>query len=266
MKNSKKAPLLVTVITGASGGIGKELALLSAADKHNLVLIARSRSALIKVAEAASKAGSPQVFTLVQDLSTSTAVERVVEYLQEKNLSAHTLINNAGFGSFGRFWRLEEKVERDEIALNVTALTMLTKRLLPDMIARQRGAILNIASVASFLPGPLMAVYYATKAYVLSFSVALNEELRGTGVTVTAICPGPTETGFSQRAQARHSPLFNGRLATSQEVAATAYRALKNRTAVTVVGFSNNLIVFISRFAPRTWLARVVRKLQETKA
>lgn len=172
-------------------------------------------------------------------------------------------MNNAGFASYGEFWQLDLDETLRMIALNVTALTELTRRVLPEMLERGHGRVLNVASTAAFFPGPLMAVYYASKAYVLSLSEALAEELRGSGVTVTALCPGPTESGFQARAGMQDSRLVQGRrLMSAREVARQSVEALEHGQRVVVPGIANQLQVLSPRFVPRGLIPGIVKRAQ----
>src|ERR1700687_5397122 len=221
-------PTMSTVlITGASGGIGYELAKLFARDHHDLVLVARSADKLGQVA-AELQVHGVTVKTIVLDLALPVAPKFLYDQLQRENVAIDILINNAGFGAFGEFAQMPEEEILGQIQLNITALTLLTRLFLPSMVQRRAGKIMNVASPADFQPGPLMAVYYATKAYVLSFSEAIADELRNSGVTVTALCPGPTETGFAAVAKMGGSRLFKmTRPARSDAVARAGYEAMK---------------------------------------
>src|SRR6202790_2259799 len=188
------------LITGASGGIGYELAKLFARDHYNLVLVARSAERLRRVAEELQGRSGVAVKTVALDLAEASAPRSLFDQLQREGVAVDVLVNNAGFGSIGEFASIAEEEILGQISLNITAVTHLTRLFLPAMLARRHGKIMNVASTAAFQPGPLMAVYYATKAYVLSFSEALANETGGSGVTVTAVCPGPTATAFQKRA------------------------------------------------------------------
>ena len=188
------------LITGASGGIGYELAKLCARDHLNLVLVARSADKLTQIAAELQSQFGIIVKTVALDLSAPPAPKFLFDQLQRETIPIDLLINNTGFGAFGEFDQMPEEEILGQIQLNITALTHLTKLFLAPMLARRRGRIMNVASIAAFQPGPLMAVYYATKAYVLSFSEALANELRPSGVTVTCFCPGATNTNFARRA------------------------------------------------------------------
>ncbi|HLN57107.1 MAG TPA: SDR family oxidoreductase, partial [Thermoanaerobaculia bacterium] len=188
------------LVTGASSGIGKELARLIAADGYDLVLVARRQERLEELARELSVAHGVSARVIAADLADPDSPKRIVEELEAERIAVDVLVNNAGFGIYGRLWNSDITRQLEIIQVNVVALTDLTGRLLPGMVSRKRGRIVNVASTAAFQPGPYQAVYYATKAYVLSFSEAIAEELKGTGVTVTALCPGPTTTEFQEAA------------------------------------------------------------------
>ncbi len=215
------------LITGASGGIGYELAKLFAHDHRNLVLVARSGDKLAEVAAGLQKKYGIAIKTVALDLAEPAAPKFLFDQLQREKIAVDILVNNAGFGAFGDFAQMPEAEILGQIQLNITALTHLTRLFLPLMLAAHKGRIMNVASTAAFQPGPLMAVYYATKAYVLSFSEALANEMRGSGVTVTCFCPGATHTGFAQRAGTEKSRLFKRFGAMNAEtVACDGYRGL----------------------------------------
>jgi short-subunit dehydrogenase len=247
------------VVTGASGGIGLELAKLLAADGHQLTLVARRVDVLDEVAATLGGATSAAVAVVAADLGTPEGVNAVLAAAPDADI----LVNNAGYGDFGPFVDSDLARQLGMIDLNVRALTALTHHYLPGMMERGRGRVLNVASTASFQPGPLMAVYYATKAYVLSFSEALSEEARGTGVTVTALCPGPTSSGFQAASDLGNSKLVAGRtLATSASVAAVGYQAMMRGRAVVVPGRRNQVLAGSVRFTPRPVVRRLVHRLQ----
>ncbi|HEY3445928.1 MAG TPA: SDR family oxidoreductase [Myxococcales bacterium] len=251
------------VVTGASGGIGLDLARLLAADGHDLVLVARSAGKLEEIGRELSGRFKVRCEALPADLSRLEGVDAVVAGVAAKGLQADVLVNNAGFGQSGEFARTDLARELEMIQLNVVALTALTKRVLPGMLERKRGRILNVASTAAFQPAPLLSVYAATKAYVLSFSEALSAEVAGTGVTVTALCPGPTVTGFAAAADPTESALFK-KMPTmrSEEVARQGYRALLAGRRLIVPGLFNKLGAFGVRFTPRGWVLKLARSLQ----
>jgi hypothetical protein len=250
-----------TLVTGASSGIGRELSVLCAADKKNLVLVARSEDKLSELAEWLRAKHGVRAEVLVQDLGAPRAAEHIWNEVTARGLEIDALVNNAGFGYLGAFHDAEIDNQLDMLQLNIVVLTHLTRLFLPEMIARGRGQILNVASTASFQPGPFMAVYYATKAYVLSFSEALAEELRGTGVTVTALCPGVTATGFQARAQSADSRLIRFGMQDARFVAEAGYRAMVQGKAVAIPGVANRLLTLLVRLSPRFVVRRVVRHL-----
>jgi short-subunit dehydrogenase len=251
------------LITGASGGIGYELAKLFALDHHDLVLVARSGDKLAQVAAELQPHGVT-VKTVVLDLAQAVAPKFLYDQLQREGISIDILVNNAGFGAFGEFAEMPEETILGQINLNIMALTQLTRLFLPSMLARRRGRIMNVASTAAFQPGPLMAVYYATKAYVLSFSEAIANEVRKSGVIVTCFCPGATHTGFASRAQMENSRLFKKVGAMSAEtVARDGYRALMAGRTVAISGAHNWVVAQSVRFAPRKMVTAVSRWVAE---
>lgn len=254
-----------TLITGASSGIGWELAKIFASHNHNLILVARSKDTLEKLAEDLRSEHRVNVEVLAMDLSLTASPEALFRSCQNKGLAVDILVNNAGFGDNVTFLNSDWKKQADMIDLNMKSLTHLTHLFLPDMVARGKGAILNVASTAAFQPGPYMAVYYASKSYVLNFSEALNEELRGTGVYVTTLCPGPTHSGFQKAANIDSALLMKLNVPRSRDVADYAYQALMNRKSVAVHGWMNKIMAFSVRLTPRALLVRVVRILQEKR-
>ena len=257
-------PSLTVLITGASGGIGYELAKLFARDRHNLVLVARSGDKLAQVASELQPHGIT-LKTIAVDLASPPARKFVFDQLQREGVAIDILINNAGFGAFGEFAQMSEDDILGQISLNITALTELTRLFLPPMIARHSGRIMNVASTAGFQPGPLMAVYYATKAYVISFSEALANELRHSGVTVTCFCPGATHTGFAKRAGTEKSRLFQQFGAMSAEkVALDGYRAVIAGRSLAISGTHNWVVAQSTRFAPRKMVTAISRWISET--
>ena len=255
------------LVTGASRGIGLELARLAAADGYGVVLVARSQAGLEALATELRGAGG-EAKTLGLDLSRRDAAERLVEWLGGRGIVPELLFNNAGIGAYGLHRDVPLAAEQELLDLNVVTLTRLTKLLLPAMLARGSGRILNLASTAAFLPGPHMAVYYASKAYVLSYSEALGYELRGSGITVTALCPGPTVSGFQDRAVMRRARMVQGGLLPLDSPAAVAragYRGLLAGRPVVIPGVANWLLSESVRFAPRrlvtaisAWVSRPV--------
>ena len=255
------------LITGASGGIGEELARLLAAGGANVVLVARGADRLASLAGELSRAHRVNASVIPQDLSAPDAVDAIGRELAARQLTIDILVNNAGFGVYGPFAATPAAEEARMIQVNVAALTMLTKRLLPGMIERRHGRVLNVASTAAFQPGPLMAVYYASKAYVLSFSEALSNETSGTGVSVTCLCPGPTGTGFQDRARMRESRLFSMlSVASAADVARAGYDGMMAGRAIVIPGLANKAGVQAVRVTPRALVRRLVRVLQDRRS
>jgi hypothetical protein len=250
------------LITGASGGIGYELAKLFAHDHHNLILVARSGDKLAQVA-AELRAQNVTVKTIAIDLTAPPAPKSLFDQLQSEGVSVDILINNAGFGAFGEFVQMSNEEILGQIQLNIIALTELTRLFLPPMLARRSGRIMNVASTAGFQPGPLMAVYYATKAYVISFSEALANEVRNSGVTVTCFCPGATHTGFAKRAGNDESRLFQRFGMNVEKVALDGFRAVMEGRGLAISGLHNWLIAQSTRFAPRKMVTAVSRWISE---
>jgi short-subunit dehydrogenase len=252
------------LITGASGGIGEELAGIFAARRFDLVLVARDAARLRAVGEALTGRYGVRYTALPADLSVNGAVAELVGELEHRGLVIDVLVNNAGFATYGQFKDLDLGDEMRMIQVNIAALAELTRRLLPGMVERRWGRILNVASTAAFMPGPLMAVYYASKAFVLSFSEAIGEELRGTGVTATALCPGPTRTGFQSRAGMEESKLVRGRtIMDAATVAREGYAGLMRGQAVVIPGLKNRLQILAPKFLPRRLIPGIVRSAQE---
>jgi short-subunit dehydrogenase len=260
--SSGRNPL--ALVTGASGGIGEELARILARHGYDLVLVARSADKLAALAERLELDHGIQVRAIAKDLARPDAAAEIHEWLAAEGLTVDVLVNNAGMGLLGKFAEIGIEGDVEMLRLNVEAPTLLTRLLLPSMLERGSGRILNLASTAGFQPGPLMAVYYATKAYVLSFSEALANELAGTGVTVTALAPGPTETGFSSRAGSEQSRLFQGATMDARTVAEAGYAALMAGKPVVVPGFRNRILAFGVRLAPRRVVTQIARRMNES--
>ena len=251
------------LITGASGGIGLAIARLLAASGHDLILVARSQGKLEALAAELAAAHGCQVIVLAADLADPAAPAALAAEIEARKLAVDVLVNNAGVGVYGPFATNDWTRERDIIQINVTSLVDLTKRLLPGMVARGRGRILNVASTAAFQPGPLMAIYYASKAFVLSFSEALGNELGGSGVSVTALCPGPTATGFEAAADLGASRLFRMGTMSMEDVARAGVDAMMNGRSVVIPGLRNWLMTQSLRISPRFLVTRVVRWIQD---
>jgi len=253
------------LITGASFGIGLELARIFAREGHNLVLVARSADKLRQLASELEKAHGTRSLILATDLTEPGAAAYVLDQTTRANIRVDVLVNNAGFGQYGLFADNDLEECLRQIQLNVTTLTHLTRLYLPGMIERKEGSILNVASTAAFQPGPLMAVYFATKAYVLHFSEALANELEDTGVTVTCLCPGATATEFHKRANATGMRLLRMGSMDAHTVAEDGYRALMAGKPVVISGFRNWLVAQSVRFSPRRLVTVIARKTQEAK-
>lgn len=251
------------LITGASGGIGCELANLFARDHHNLILVARSGDKLALVANELRGLGVT-VKTVPLDLASHAAPKFLFDQLQGEKVTVDILINNAGFGAFGEFAQMSNEEIFGQIQLNIIVLTELTRLFLPAMLARHSGRIMNVASTAGFQPGPLMAVYYATKAYVISFTEAIANEVRHSGVTVTCFCPGATHTGFAERAGNDKSRLFKQLGAMrAEKVALDGYRAVMAGRGLAISGTHNWIVAESTRFAPRKLVTAISRWISE---
>lgn len=251
------------LITGASGGIGRDLTTLMAREGYHVILVARSRGKMERMAERLTAEHGVSTRVLAHDLSDPAAPAAIFAALQGEDITVDVLVNNAGFATYGFFHELERERELAMMQVNMMALTDLTRLLLPGMVARGYGRVLNVASTAAFQPGPLMAVYYASKAYVLHFSEAIANELEGSGVTVTALCPGPTASGFQSRADMEDSKLVQNGLMSSAAVAVAGYEAMMDGETVVVPGLSNKLGTLAPRFVPRDTATRIVRNMQE---
>jgi short-subunit dehydrogenase len=254
------------LITGASSGIGYELARILAHEGHNVALVARSGDQLERIADELRSDCGVRAEVVVADLAEPGAPDAVHERLLQAGFRTDVLVNNAGFGSLGPFWRADEGTQLDMVNVNVRAVTHLTRLFVPAMVEGGFGRVLNVASTAAFQPGPLMAVYFATKSYVLSFSEALGEELRGTGVTVTALCPGPTPTGFQKRAAMERTPI-GGHMVTGDvvKVAQAGYKGMVRGRRVVIPGVFNRLGSFLPRLFPRRLAAWVVARMTASR-
>ena len=251
------------LVTGASGGIGLEIARVCADHGQPVVLVARSGAALTTIAGEIEQRYGVAALPLTYDLARADAPRALAEDLASRGVRIGTLVNNAGVATYGAFAEVDLDLQLAELRLNVEALTAPTGLFVRPMVEARSGRILNVASTAAFFPGPLMAVYYASKAYVLSFSEALREELRGTGVGVTALCPGITRTGFQARAGLEDSKLVQRGMMDSATVARAAYRGLQKNQALVIPGFSNRLQALAPRFLPRGLAPGIIRRAQE---
>lgn len=255
------------LITGASVGIGYELAKQFARGGYDLLLVARNEEKLAAVSREVRGLGAAADY-VVADLSRHDAPLALYAQVTNRGVPIDVLVNNAGFGALGPFHEIDLRRQLDMIQVNVAALVELTHRFLPEMIARKAGGVLNVASTAGFQPGPHMAIYYATKAFVLSFSEAIGEELAGSGVKVTALCPGPTESEFRSRAKVEKSPVSRSKViptATAESVARAGYEGFLRGKRIVVPGLVNKLAVQSNRIGPRRLVARVAGKINKAK-
>lgn len=247
------------LITGASSGIGRELAIVCARNGMDLVLVARNRARLDELASELGSRYQAATRVVSKDLTVPDAPRALFDELSE--IPVDSLVNNAGFGTRGAFAGADPKSQLDMIQINVVALVHLTRLFLPLMLDRGRGRILNVASTAAFQPGPFMAVYYASKAFVLSFSEALTEEVKGRGVGVTALCPGPTATEFQSRAGSDRARLRRLGMMDARRVAEEGYRGMMRGKAVVITGAQNRLLAQSVRFSPRFVVRKTTRWL-----
>jgi short-subunit dehydrogenase len=254
------------LITGASGGIGEDLARLIAAGGRNVVLLARSADKLQALAGTLSSAHGIEATVVAADLSEPGAADLVARTLAARGITVDVLVNNAGFGTSGAFASEDPEEQLRMLQVNIVALTALTRVFLPGMIERGRGRILNVASTAAFQPGPFMAVYYASKAYVLSLSEAIAEETAASGVTVTCLCPGPTQTGFQDRARIQETRLVNlGRVMSSADVARAGYDGMLAGRRLVTPGLVNKIGVQSVRVSPRAAVLKIVSFLNSKR-
>jgi uncharacterized protein len=254
------------LITGASHGIGYELAKIHAQNEDNLILVARSGNKLNEIKAELEDQNRVKVYTITKDLSLQGAARDIYDEVKNQGLEVDYLINNAGFGDFSLFGESDWSRQAQMINLNVLTLTYFTWLFLPDMIKRKSGKIMNLASTASFVPGPSMSVYFATKSFVLSFSEAVNEEVRKLGITVTALCPGPTHSGFQAAASLSERMNFEkAKFPSAKEVAIYGYNAMMKGKAVAIHGVKNRLMVNSVRLGPRSVVVKVSRRMQERK-
>jgi short-subunit dehydrogenase len=252
----------IALITGASNGIGLELAKVHASKGGDLVLVARNKSKLDELKKDLEKQYKVSVYTIGKDLSLPNSAQEIYDETKKQNIQVDFLINNAGFGDFGLFAETDWNKELQMINLNITTLTLFTKLYLQDMVKRRNGRIMNVASTAAFQPGPTMAVYCATKAYVLSFTEAISNEVSDKGITITALCPGATETGFQAAGGMGESKLFKDRkLPTAKEVAEYGYASMIKGKTVAIHGMMNYIMSNSIRFIPRAMVLKVSRKM-----
>ncbi len=253
------------LVTGASSGIGLELASCLARGGYDLVLVARNREKLKQVANTLSNRYNVRVLILVKDLSRPLAPQKIFEELQRANVQIDVLVNNAGLGIYGHFAEADGDQMLNVMQVNVAVLTHLIRLFLPQMLERGQGRVLNVASTAAFQPGPLMAVYFASKAFVLSLSEALSNETEGSGVFITCLCPGPTQSDFQNRAQMNRSKLSENNLMSATQVANAGYRAMMRGQTLIIPGNNNAFWAWFTRLLPRSTTPKIVRRVQDTK-
>jgi uncharacterized protein len=255
--------MTTALITGASSGIGLEFAKIFAAAGNDLVLVARSGGKLMQLAEELQRKHDISVRVIGADLAKMAEVQKVYDTCKAYDIQIDYLINNAGFGDFGFFIESDWYKTEQMLDLNIKSLTKMCHLFIPDMVQRKSGKVLNVASTAAFQPGPTMAAYYATKSYVLFLSEAIYNELLGTGVSITCLCPGATESGFQNASNLHESAMIKGRkLPTAKEVAAFGYKAMMGNKLTVIHGMKNFFMANVSRFAPRKMVLSVVRKVQ----
>ncbi|WP_404305510.1 SDR family NAD(P)-dependent oxidoreductase [Neorhodopirellula lusitana] len=251
-----------TLITGASSGIGLELTKLFAASGDNVVLVARSEDKLNDLASNVRSQHDITATVIPADLSTPDAVDHLSDQLRDRSLEIDTLVNNAGFGMLGKFAEMSADRQTNMLMVNVVALTRLTRKLLPGMLKRKTGGVLNVGSIAAYQAGPNMAVYYASKAYVLSFTEALREEVAGSGLHITCLEPGATETGFGEDSGMGSLDMFASQTMTAEVVAKAGYQGYRSNEDIVIPGWKNRLMVTGTSFLPRFATRKMVGKMQ----
>lgn len=254
----------VTLITGGTLGIGYELAKLFAYKGYDLLLVARDEKKLESV-KAELEKYNITVYIISKDLTKEQAMNEILHFVEENNLVVDNLVNNAGFGSFGYFHEVDIEKDLDMIKVNIYALTALTKLFLPSMVDRGKGGVLNVASTAAFQGGPMMSVYYATKAYVLSITEALSKEVKDKGVRITALCPGPTSTDFQKRAEVKKSEIAKGYMMDAATVAKIGFHGFMKGKTIVIPGLKNKLLIQCNRLLPRTIVTSVIKKVNKGK-
>lgn len=262
IKNETKT----AIITGASSGIGYEFAKIFAEHNYGLILIGRNKQKLEELRKTIENISNRSVIILPKDLSDINEVYSIHDYIKENNIAIDVLINAAGVGVYGELRETDFKKESEMINVNIFALTYLTKFILKDMLLCNSGNIINVASTAAFKPGPLMSVYYATKAYVLSFSESIAAEIRGTNVTLTVLCPGPTDTEFMKKSSNNFvADLKFKKTQTPYEVAHYGYKAMRSNKLIAIPGVSNRILTFILKFIPRRLFADLMYRIKQKK-
>jgi short-subunit dehydrogenase len=261
MTQPRESTRPVALVTGASSGIGLAFAQVFAEHGYDLVLVARSSMSLNKLATELKEKHGAQAFVIPCDLSDPASAENLHAEVLRRGIQIDALVNNAGFNFYGPFAEIELATDMDMIQVNLTSLVVLTKLFLRDMVSRKAGRILNVGSTASFGPAPNVSLYAATKAFVLSFSEGLSEEVKGTGVTVGVLCPGSTRTEFAARAGMLNTKIFSGELMSARAVAETGFLAMMQGRMTTITGFANKFQVWSMRFAPRAMVVRIAKGL-----
>ena len=264
MKSSSKSQRKTALITGASSGIGLELARQFAAHGHDLVLVSRNRDALEAAAGTLEGKYAIRATVIPADLADPDAPSRILDTVRAEAIDIEFLVNNAGFGLGGQFSETDVNTELDMIQVNISALVHLTKLFMQPMLARRSGRIMNLSSTAAFQPGPLMSIYYASKAFVLSFSEAIDEELRNSGVTVTCLCPGTTATNFAENAGVTNTGVF-ARTQSADEVARFGFEAMMKGERLAIPGMRNKIMVQAERLVSRKLVTRLIRTAQENR-
>lgn len=249
-----------TLITGGSEGIGLELAKLFAADKNNLIIAAKNKYKLENIKNSLEKEYGIRVEVIECDLSVDKACEKIIEFVEEKNFIVDNLINNAGVGSFGFFHESENGFEEKLINVNIISLTVLTRYFIKNMVSRREGGILNVASTAAFIGGPKMAIYYSSKAYVLSLTEALHDEVKSLGVRVSCLCPGPVKTSFQEKSGIKKSEVSKKYLMDASIVAKEAYLKFLKGKVIIIPGYKNKLLIFLNKLIPRALARWVILK------
>ena len=248
-----------TLITGGTEGIGFELAKLYGKDNENLILVARDEDKLKEKKAFLEKEYNIEVLILSTDLSVDTSCEKIIKFVDEKNIVVDKLINNAWIGSFGEFHLGKDDFEEKIIGINIISLTNLTKHFLKEMVERKSGGILNVASTAAFVGGPKMAMYYSTKAYVLSLTEAIHDEVNDYGVKVSCLCPGPVRTSFQSKAGIKKSESAKKYLMSAEDVAKEGYKKFEKNKAIIIPGFKNKLLVIGNKLIPRVLSRKIIQ-------
>lgn len=253
-----------TLITGATSGLGYEFSKIFAQNGNNLILIGRRLEKLQEIKKELENLNNIKIEIISVDLSKKESVDYIYDFVNKKNIFVDNLINNAGFGSYGAFYKVEEAKDLEMIDVNIYALTKLIKKFLPSMIEKNKGGILNVASTAAFAPGVNMSVYYATKAYVLSLTEALYEECLGYNVKIMALCPGAVKTEFQEIAKVEKSDISKNNLMDAAYVVKKAYEEFTYKKSVLLVpGFKNKLLVQAVRFMPRWVTRKIIKKVNK---